>query len=64
MTERTPKHAADVSHRIRFIFTHPKPDDKKNPPTVAVDLDWLMENGIPLTQKGKRWIYDSVVLIQ
>ena len=54
---------ADVSHRVAIVFRHPKSDEDK-PKLIGVTISWLLANGVPLTEKGKPWIYQSVELIQ
>lgn len=56
---------ADVSNRIKIIFQNPRKKPKEDEPEmIAVTFDWLFENGVPLTQKGKPWKYHSVELVQ
>lgn len=56
-------HMTDVSNRILVIFKHPK-STEEDPRLVGVTFPWLVNNGIPQTEKGKPWIYQSVELVQ
>ena len=53
---------ADASNRVVVIFAHPKHTEKE-PRLVGVNIQWLVANGIPLTEKGKPWIYHSTELL-
>ena len=53
---------ADASNRVVVIFAHPKHTEKE-PRLVGVNIQWLVANGIPHTEKGKPWIYHSTELL-
>lgn len=53
----------DITEKVMLIFQHPK-STKEEPIFVGVTIPWLIENGRPLTKKGKEWIFHSTEIIQ
>jgi hypothetical protein len=53
----------DITKRVALVFEHPK-SSKEEPSYIAVTIPWLLQNGVPLTQKGKPWKFFSTEIIQ
>ena len=50
---------ADISKRVAIIFKDPL-----NEKHVAVDITWLIANGVPTSKSGKPWLFQTMELVQ
>lgn len=55
----------DITDRVALIFQHPKKlKEGESPTMVGVTIPWVLVHGVPVTDKGKPWIFVSTEIIQ